>query len=73
MRSVRESVFLVCQVVRLGDMHLPQPEGESTFRATKARNVMRRPFGVAALNVTDILNGNIIPDDEKQYYVPMIP
>lgn len=73
MRPYRESVYLVCQVVRLGDMHPPQPDSDFNHKPAKARNIMRRPFGVAALNVTDILNGNIIPDDEKQYYVPMVP
>ena len=31
---------------------------------------IKRPFGVAALDVTDILKGTVCDDDEKQYFIP---
>lgn len=69
MSSVREKVYLVCQVVRLGGMFAPENDG----KPVKIKNVLRRPFGVAALDVTNILNGNISPDEDKQHFVPILP
>ena len=63
-------MYLVCQVVRLGGMN-PPPENET--RPTKIKNILRRPFGVAALDVTTILNGSINPDEDKQHFVPILP
>ncbi|XP_067937845.1 dedicator of cytokinesis protein 1-like [Watersipora subatra] len=67
--SVREKVYLVCQVVRLGGMAPPENEG----KPVKVKNILRRPFGVAALDVTSILNGDICPDEDKQHFVPIVP
>ena len=33
---------------------------------------MRRPFGVAAIEVNDVLNGKIDTDEEKQYFIPFL-
>ena len=33
---------------------------------------MRRPFGVAATEVTDILKGGLDSDEEKQYFIPFL-
>lgn len=64
-------MFLVCQVVRLGGM-FPPVENESG-KPVKVKNILRRPFGVAALDVTSILNGSISPDEDKQHFVPILP
>ena len=47
------------------------PENEG--KPVKVKNILRRPFGVAALDVTNILNGNISPDEDKQHFVPILP
>ena len=70
MKGHRDSVYLVCQVIRIGDM-FSTPEND--VKATKSKNKMRRPFGVAALDVTAILNGSINPDEDKQHFVPILP
>lgn len=33
---------------------------------------MRRPFGVAAVEVTEILNGKSDSDGEKQFFIPFL-
>lgn len=33
---------------------------------------MRRPFGVAAIEVTEILNGKVDSDDERQFFIPFL-
>jgi len=33
---------------------------------------MRRPFGVAAIEVTDVLKGAANSDEEKQYFIPFL-
>lgn len=70
LKTNRGSVYLVCQVVRLGGMN---PPNENETRLTKVKNILRRPFGVAALDVTSILNGSINPDEDKQHFVPILP
>ncbi|KAI0221767.1 Dedicator of cytokinesis protein 1 [Lamellibrachia satsuma] len=62
--SNRERVFLVCLIIRLGRMDLRLPDTK------KQSHGLRRPFGVAATEVTDILKGNVQADEEKQYFVP---
>lgn len=70
LRTVREKVFLVCQVVRLGGMF---PPVDNEGKPVKLKNILRRPFGVAALDVTSILNGDISYDEDKQHFVPILP
>uniref|UniRef100_A0A672M4W1 Dedicator of cytokinesis protein 5-like n=1 Tax=Sinocyclocheilus grahami TaxID=75366 RepID=A0A672M4W1_SINGR len=58
---IRQRLFLVCQIIRVGCMELK--EGK------KHTGGLRRPFGVAVMDITDIAHGNI--DDEcKQYFIP---
>uniref|UniRef100_A0A673HQC8 Dedicator of cytokinesis protein 5-like n=1 Tax=Sinocyclocheilus rhinocerous TaxID=307959 RepID=A0A673HQC8_9TELE len=51
---IRQRLFLVCQIIRVGCMELK--EGK------KHTGGLRRPFGVAVMDITDIAHGNI--DDE---------
>ena len=37
----------------------------------QTRNV-KRPFGVAALDITEILKGKACDVDEKQYFIPFL-
>ncbi|XP_049341626.1 dedicator of cytokinesis protein 5 [Astyanax mexicanus] len=58
---MRPHLFLVCQIVRVGSMELK--EGK------KHTGGLRRPFGVAVMDITDIAHGKA-DDDEKQHFIP---
>uniref|UniRef100_A0A8D0HEL5 C2 DOCK-type domain-containing protein n=1 Tax=Sphenodon punctatus TaxID=8508 RepID=A0A8D0HEL5_SPHPU len=61
----RERLFLVCQIVRVGRMDL---------RETHTRKLsagLRRPFGVSAMDITDIVKGKCESDEEKQHFIPV--
>lgn len=58
---IRQRLFLVCQIIRVGSMELK--EGK------KQTGGLRRPFGVAVMDITDIAHGKI-DDDDKQYFIP---
>ncbi|XP_022091656.1 dedicator of cytokinesis protein 1-like isoform X3 [Acanthaster planci] len=61
----RERVFLVCQIIRIGKMELK--EGDNNKKYTTG---LRRPFGVCAMNISDILSGRIETDEDKQHFLP---
>lgn len=75
MKPLRDSIFLVVQVIRCGDMFPPSESESKPIKSTAAlyKTTMKRPFGVAALDVTAILNGSINPDDDRQHFVPIVP
>uniref|UniRef100_A0A8C2Q7J1 Dedicator of cytokinesis 5 n=1 Tax=Cyprinus carpio TaxID=7962 RepID=A0A8C2Q7J1_CYPCA len=58
---IRQRLFLVCQIIRVGCMELK--EGK------KHTGGLRRPFGVAVMDITDIAHGKT-DDDDKQYFIP---
>ncbi|MFT7796902.1 dedicator of cytokinesis protein 5 [Arapaima gigas] len=58
---IRPRLFLVCQVVRVGCME--PKEGK------KHTAGLRRPFGVAVMDITDIAQGKL-DDEEKQHFIP---
>ncbi|NP_001103482.1 dedicator of cytokinesis protein 5 [Danio rerio] len=58
---LRQRLFLVCQIIRVGCMELK--EGK------KHTGGLRRPFGVAVMDITDIAHGKT-DDDDKQYFIP---
>ncbi|XP_041854443.1 dedicator of cytokinesis protein 5 isoform X2 [Melanotaenia boesemani] len=58
---MRQRLFLVCQIIRVGSMELK--EGK------KQTGGLRRPFGVAVMDITDIAHGKI-DDEEKQHFIP---
>ena len=62
----RERVFLVCQIIRIGRMDLKEPDSK---KHTKG---MRRPFGVAAIEVMELFRGSVDSDEEKQYFIPFL-
>ncbi|ESO09209.1 hypothetical protein HELRODRAFT_109536 [Helobdella robusta] len=61
-----DKIFLVCQIIRLGRMDLKEPDSK------KLTHGMKRPFGVASIDVSDILKGKMDSDDEKQYFIPFL-
>ncbi|XP_054906818.1 dedicator of cytokinesis protein 5 [Poeciliopsis prolifica] len=58
---MRERLFLVCQIIRVGSMELK--EGK------KQTGGLRRPFGVAVMDITDVARGKI-DDEDKQHFIP---
>ncbi|XP_045890116.1 dedicator of cytokinesis protein 5 isoform X2 [Micropterus dolomieu] len=58
---MRQRLFLVCQIIRVGSMELK--EGK------KHTGGLRRPFGVAVMDITDIAHGKI-DDEDKQHFIP---
>uniref|UniRef100_A0A4W3HVV3 SH3 domain-containing protein n=1 Tax=Callorhinchus milii TaxID=7868 RepID=A0A4W3HVV3_CALMI len=58
---LRVKTSLVCQIVRVGHMELKE--------GRKHTCGLRRPFGVAVMDITDIINGKV-DDEEKQHFIP---
>uniref|UniRef100_A0A665TZ21 Dedicator of cytokinesis 5 n=1 Tax=Echeneis naucrates TaxID=173247 RepID=A0A665TZ21_ECHNA len=58
---MRQRLFLVCQIIRVGSMELK--EGK------KQTGGLRRPFGVAVMDITDIAHGKT-DDEDKQHFIP---
>ncbi|XP_063050218.1 dedicator of cytokinesis protein 5, partial [Engraulis encrasicolus] len=58
---IRARLFLVCQIIRVGAMELKE--------ARKQTGGLRRPFGVAVMDITDIAHGKA-DDEDKQHFIP---
>uniref|UniRef100_A0A8C7E989 Dedicator of cytokinesis 2 n=1 Tax=Nothoprocta perdicaria TaxID=30464 RepID=A0A8C7E989_NOTPE len=63
----RDKVYLVCQIVRVGRMDLKDSNSK------KCTQGLRRPFGVAVMDITDIIKGKSESDEEKQHFIPFHP
>ncbi|XP_034240436.1 dedicator of cytokinesis protein 1 isoform X3 [Thrips palmi] len=72
----REKVYLVVNVVRLGAMD--SRETEQKNRKSIASSVvgdaivLRRPYGVAAIDITLFLSGRIETDEETHHFIPLL-
>uniref|UniRef100_A0A8C3ET96 Dedicator of cytokinesis 2 n=1 Tax=Corvus moneduloides TaxID=1196302 RepID=A0A8C3ET96_CORMO len=60
----RDKIYLVCQIVRVGRMDLRDSNSK------KYTQGLRRPFGVAVMDITDIIKGKSESDEEKQFFFP---
>uniref|UniRef100_UPI00398F7855 dedicator of cytokinesis protein 5 isoform X1 n=2 Tax=Pristiophorus japonicus TaxID=55135 RepID=UPI00398F7855 len=58
---IRLKISLVCQIVRVGHMELKEGKKHTCG--------LRRPFGVAVMDITDMIGGRA-DDDEKQHFIP---
>ncbi|EGV96298.1 Dedicator of cytokinesis protein 2 [Cricetulus griseus] len=63
----RDKIYLICQIVRIGKMDL---KDTNTKKCTQG---LRRPFGVAVMDITDIIKGKAESDEEKQHFIPFHP
>ncbi|XP_068180969.1 dedicator of cytokinesis protein 2 [Antennarius striatus] len=63
----REKIYLICQIVRMGRMDLKEMNNK------KCTQGLRRPFGVAVMDISDIIKGKIECDEEKQFFIPFFP
>ncbi|XP_015793034.1 dedicator of cytokinesis protein 2 [Tetranychus urticae] len=77
----REKVYIICQIIRKGAMELKETEqghrgkGLSQFKKDQNKRLnegIRRPFGVAAFDVTEILKGKVESDGEKHFFIPFM-
>ncbi|XP_078095350.1 dedicator of cytokinesis protein 5 isoform X2 [Mustelus asterias] len=58
---IRLKISLVCQIVRVGHMELKEGKKHTCG--------LRRPFGVAVMDITDMI-GSRSDDEEKQHFIP---
>ncbi|XP_059499832.1 dedicator of cytokinesis protein 5-like isoform X3 [Stegostoma tigrinum] len=58
---IRLKISLVCQIVRVGHMELKEGKKHTCG--------LRRPFGVAVMDITDLMGGRN-DDEEKQHFIP---
>nr|KAF6309569.1 dedicator of cytokinesis 5 [Pipistrellus kuhlii] len=58
---IRPRISLVCQIIRVGRMELKEGKKHTCG--------LRRPFGVAVMDITDIIRGKV-DDEEKQHFIP---
>ncbi|XP_064631450.1 dedicator of cytokinesis protein 1-like isoform X3 [Lineus longissimus] len=61
----REKIHLVCQISRIGCMDTR--ESDSGKRQTAG---LKRPFGIAAMDITTIVKGIVENNEDKQHFVP---
>lgn len=70
MRDIsREKVYLVCYVVRLGGMEKTQTPSKTQAQQS---DPMRRPFGVAAKDITLYVNGKLEPGEDDPVILPVL-
>ncbi|XP_067899322.1 dedicator of cytokinesis protein 2-like isoform X3 [Heterodontus francisci] len=63
----RDKIYLICQIVRVGRMDLKDTNQK------KCTQGLRRPFGVAVMDITDIVKCKAESDEEKQHFIPFHP
>ncbi|KAL2077284.1 hypothetical protein ACEWY4_026788 [Coilia grayii] len=63
----REKIYLICQIVRVGKMDLKETHPK------KCTLHLRRPCGVAVMDISDIIKGKYESEEEKQYFIPFHP
>ncbi|KAJ7316275.1 hypothetical protein JRQ81_002437, partial [Phrynocephalus forsythii] len=63
----RDKIYLICQIVRVGRMDLKDTNSK------KCTQGIRRPFGVAVMDITDIIKSKAESDEEKQHFIPFHP
>ncbi|XP_023708307.1 dedicator of cytokinesis protein 1 isoform X4 [Cryptotermes secundus] len=70
----REKVYLVCYVVRVGAMEVRDPDHRRSSHVPKKVHAegMRRPFGVAAMDVTLYITGKIEGNEEEHHFIPFL-
>ncbi|XP_050543349.1 dedicator of cytokinesis protein 1 isoform X2 [Daktulosphaira vitifoliae] len=64
----REKVYLVCYIVRIGGM-----ESDSNTKKSLMTSQIRRPWGVAALDLTLYFTRKLESDEDKHHFMPFLP
>ncbi|XP_026674071.1 dedicator of cytokinesis protein 1 isoform X3 [Ceratina calcarata] len=73
----RDKVYLVCYVIRIGGMEvkvIDHRRSSVTQVSQKSRNTenMRRPFGVAAMDITAYITGRLEGDSDHHHFIPFV-
>ncbi|KAH0557836.1 dedicator of cytokinesis protein 2 isoform X1 [Cotesia glomerata] len=74
----RDKVYLVCYVIRVGGMdpkEIDHRRSSVVQASTKSKNYadsMRRPFGVAAMDITLYITGKLEGDVEHHHFIPFV-
>ena len=75
---LREKIFFICQVIRIGGMD--QRESGDTMQRAKSihsskkfSDGIRRPFGVVAMDITEVITERTMYDLDHQFQVPFLP
>lgn len=71
----RDKVYLVCYVIRVGGMEPKEIDHRRSSivqnnERTKSFDNMRRPFGVAAMDITLYITGKLEGDVEHHHFIP---
>lgn len=74
---MREKVYLVCYAIRVGSMEAKDMDHRRSSivqmgQKLKTHDCMRRPFGIAAMDVTTYINGRLEGDPDIHYLIPFI-
>lgn len=74
----REKMYFVCQIIRVGNMESKDLEAQKQRHSTiynsqkKLVDGLRRPYGVAAFEITEILNGKKESDIDNEIFLPIL-
>ncbi|XP_076229498.1 dedicator of cytokinesis protein myoblast city isoform X6 [Nomia melanderi] len=73
----RDKVYLACYVIRVGGMEAKDMDHRRSSVAQinqKTRNTetMRRPFGVAAMDITLYITGKLEGDSDHHHFIPFV-
>ncbi|KAK2584698.1 hypothetical protein KPH14_007033 [Odynerus spinipes] len=74
---VRDKVYLACYVIRVGGMEAKEIDHRRSSIAqcnqkVKSNESMRRPFGVAAMDITLYITGKLEGDVEHHHFIPFV-
>ncbi|XP_050420571.1 dedicator of cytokinesis protein 1 isoform X2 [Adelges cooleyi] len=64
----REKVYLVCYIIRIGGM-----ENDNTSKKSLMTTQIRRPWGVAAMDLTLYFTQKLESDEDKHHFMPFLP
>ncbi|XP_068977306.1 dedicator of cytokinesis protein 1 isoform X3 [Bombus flavifrons] len=73
----RDKVYLVCYVIRVGGMEAKDADHRRSSVAQTSQKVkntenMRRPFGVAAMDITLYITGKLEGDSDHHHFIPFV-
>ncbi|XP_008557534.1 dedicator of cytokinesis protein 1 isoform X3 [Microplitis demolitor] len=74
----RDKVYLVCYVIRVGGMepreidHRRSSVVQTNVKSKNYSDSMRRPFGVAAMDITLYITGKLEGDVEHHHFIPFV-
>lgn len=61
----RDKLYIVCQIIRLGRMDIKDHDRK------KLTQNLRRPFGISVLYISDIVQGKVTDDEDKEYFLQL--